>query len=250
VLLLQQGQTEAGQAVLERSLGLARQLGDRNRIAQDLSSLGVAHRDRGDLDTARRLIEESIALARNLDDRRRLATALSNLAVVEMDLGHADRAVVLLRETSAIDREFDDEWGVTVDQTNLVFALLRSGRPRAAWDTLVSTAPVALRLGDIDLIIWVIEGFAATCGALGLPLVAATLAGASDELRKTNAILLSDPDAGQLERFLGPARADTPRDEWARAVSAGRQLSHADAVAFALRQHAGRDGSPTSGDTR
>jgi predicted ATPase/class 3 adenylate cyclase len=236
VLLLQQGQTEAGQAVLEHSLVLARAAGDPVRTAQDLSSLGVAHRDRGDLDTARRLIEESVALARQTTDLPRLATALSNLAVVEMDVGNADGAVTLLRETSAIDHKLDDQWGLAVDQTNLAYALLRAGLPDQAWATLASTAPVAVELGDIDLTIWVIEGFAATCAALGRPLAAATLAGATDQLRATHAIPHSDPDAAQLERYLGPTRAGTPREAWENAFATGRQLSHEDALAFARRE--------------
>jgi predicted ATPase len=247
VLLLQQGEAEAAQAVLERSLALARDAGDPVRIAQDLSSLGVAHRDRGDADTARRLIEESIALARTTDDRPRLANALSNLAVLEMDVGAADRAVALLRETSAIDRQLDDEWGLAVDQTNLAHALLRAGQPHAARDALVPIATVALRLGDLDLVIWVIEGFAATLAALALPLPAATLAGATDELRSANGIPRSDPDAAQLERYFGPTRADVPREEWQRAFSAGRELSVEDAVAFAQREVGSRDALGSAG---
>jgi predicted ATPase len=245
VLLLQQGELEAGQTVLERSLALSREMGDSRRVAQELSSLGVARRDRGDLNAARQLLEESVALARDLDDPRRLATALSNLATVEIDSGAAERAISILREASAIDGEIGDTWGFVVDQTNLAMALLRTGLTRQAWNALASVVDHALQLADLDLTICIIEGFAATCAVLGLPLVAATLAGASDELRKSGGIPQSGPDAGLLERYLGPARADSTIDNWKRSFEAGRGLSQDDAVAFVLKE-AGRALNDTS----
>ena len=66
VLLDEQGELAAGLRLLERSLAICRDLGDRDQQARTLNSLGVTHRHLGNLDTARSLFEESIIIAREL----------------------------------------------------------------------------------------------------------------------------------------------------------------------------------------
>ena len=66
ILLQQQGEPEAALPLLERSLAIWRDLGDRDQQARELNSLGITHKYLGDLDTARSLLEESAAISREL----------------------------------------------------------------------------------------------------------------------------------------------------------------------------------------
>jgi tetratricopeptide (TPR) repeat protein len=70
VMLDEQGEPEAARGLFERSLAIWRELGDRDRQARELSSLGVTHRWLGHLDTARSVLEESAAIAREIGVRR------------------------------------------------------------------------------------------------------------------------------------------------------------------------------------
>ncbi len=86
VLLLQQGDVQKGRDVLAKCLRIWERIGDRSKIAMELNSLGLAYRALGQSDRARRLLERSAGVARDIGEERRLATALSNLAMLEMDL--------------------------------------------------------------------------------------------------------------------------------------------------------------------
>ena len=66
VLLQQQGEPQAALRLLERSLAIWRDLGDRDQQARELNSLGITHHHLDDLDTARSLLEESAAISREI----------------------------------------------------------------------------------------------------------------------------------------------------------------------------------------
>jgi len=89
VLLDEQGEPAAALRLFERSLAIWRELGDRDKQARELSSLGVTHRWLGHLDTARSVLEESVAIAREIGSDLRLAGALTNLGQTEREAGPA-----------------------------------------------------------------------------------------------------------------------------------------------------------------
>jgi tetratricopeptide (TPR) repeat protein len=111
VLLQQQGEPQAALPLLERSLGIWRDLGDRDQQVRELNSLGVTHKHLGDPDTARSLLEESAAISREVGSDFRLAAALTNLGQLEADAGNFDRATQVLQEALAIDTKQGDMFG-------------------------------------------------------------------------------------------------------------------------------------------
>ncbi|MGO9083580.1 MAG: tetratricopeptide repeat protein [Streptosporangiaceae bacterium] len=66
MLLRQQAELDAAIHVLERSLTIWRDRGDRAQEARELNTLAITHRHLGNLDTARSLFEQSIAITREL----------------------------------------------------------------------------------------------------------------------------------------------------------------------------------------
>src|ERR1700691_2420360 len=72
VLLQQQGEMQDALSLLERSLAIWRDLGDRDQKARELNSLGITHHFLGDLDTARALLEDSAAICREIGSNFRL----------------------------------------------------------------------------------------------------------------------------------------------------------------------------------
>ena len=57
--------------LLERSLAIWRDLGDRDQQARELNSLGITHHHLGELDTSRSLLEDSAAISREIGSDRR-----------------------------------------------------------------------------------------------------------------------------------------------------------------------------------
>ncbi len=234
VLMLQHGENEAGRAVLESCLAHWRAEDDLSRVAIELNSLGVAHRNLGDRAAAREALGEAVALARRIDDRGRLATALSNLATVETDAGSPELAVGMLREVLQIDTELGDAWGQSVDHLNIAGALARSGRTDEAFGELLEHTQAAVALGDVDLTASVVEMFCILHAHRGDARRAALLLGAAQAIRAKAELPLPVPDQVLLDDALAPVRDVVDLREWDLLVEQGAGRGVADAVALAV----------------
>jgi hypothetical protein len=150
-----------------------------------------------------------------------------------MDVGDYPAAIEAAHRAIAADEALDDPWGLAIDHSNLVEALLHSEGPERAHDELCEVAPKAVALGDIDLSIDVIETAAAIWAGLGHAPRAATLLGAAEKQRRIVGIPRTAPDQQHLDRFIGPARARTDEQTWNDALDRGAAMSLEEAVAEA-----------------
>ena len=228
VLLQQQGEPQAALLLLERSLAIWRDLGERDQQARELNSLGITHHHLDDFDTARSLLEESAAISREVGSDMRLAAALTNLGQLEADAGNFDRATQVLQEALAIDRKQGDMLGVALDQQSLAGVSLRAGRAWEARDLLSSMAGYVASCGDPELLTTSLEMAAANAAQLGEALRAARLTGAADAIRQKTGIPIRQPE--MLEEFLAPARATSVPEAWDAALAAGRALTQQQAA--------------------
>jgi predicted ATPase/class 3 adenylate cyclase len=244
VLLQQQGEPQASVRVLERSLAIWRDLGDRDQQARELNSLGITHHYLGDLDTARALLEESAAIAREVGSDMRVAAALTNLGQAESDAGNFDRATEVLQEALALDRKQADMLGVALDQQSLAGVSLRAGRGRQARELLADMSDYVASCGDPELLATTLELSAATEAQLNEGLRAARRVGAAEAIREKTGIPLKQADL--LERFLAPARAAIAPEEWDAELAAGRALSQQQAAT--LLGSSAAPGTRRSGD--
>jgi tetratricopeptide (TPR) repeat protein len=230
VLLQQQSEPQAALQLLERSLAIWRDLGDRDQQARELNSLGITHHHLDDFDTARSLLEESAAISREVGSDMRLAAALTNLGQLEADAGNFDRATQVLQEALAIDTKQGDMLGVALDQQSLAGVHLRAGRAADARDLLAAMADYVVSCGDPELLATTLEMAAANAAQLGEGLRTARLVGASEAIRQKTGIPIKQPE--MLEEFLAPVRATTAPAEWDAALAAGRTLTQQQAAAL------------------
>jgi predicted ATPase/class 3 adenylate cyclase len=228
VLLQQQGEPEAAREVLERSLAIWRDLGERDQQARELNSLGITYHHLHDVDTARSLLEESAAISREVGTPMRLAAALTNLGQLEADARNFDRATEVLQEALAIDREQGDMLGVAIDQQSLAGVALRAGRAQEARDLLSAMADYVISCGDPELLATTLEMAAANAAQFGEGLRAARLVGAADAIRQKTGIMIKLAET--LEELLAPARASIEPAEWDAALAAGRALTQQQAA--------------------
>ena len=228
VLLQMQSEPQAAVTLLERSLAIWRDLGDRDQQARELNSLGITHHHLDDFDTARSLLEESAAIAREVGSDFRLAAALTNLGQLESDAGNFDRATQVLQEALAIDTKQGDMLGVALDQQSLAGVHLRAGRGGEARDLLSAMAAYVVSSADPELLATTLEMCAANAAQLGEGLRAARLAGAAEAVRQKTGIPIKQPE--MLEEFLAPARATTAPGEWDAALATGRALTQQQAA--------------------
>jgi len=224
ILLDQLGEAAEALLVLERSLAIYRELGDREHEARELNSLGIVHRHLGDIDKALTLLGQAIAINRELGSTR-LGASLANLAQLESAIGRYDRATAALREALALDEARGDPWGVAVDRHTLMLVSLRDGRPAEARDQLRETLDYVADSGNTSLLINTVETAAAIAARLDDAPLAARLAGAADALRQETGMLLSQQETDMLDEFLAPARASLGDQEWHGRLAAGAGLS-------------------------
>jgi predicted ATPase/class 3 adenylate cyclase len=224
-ILQQQGQNDLAVSFFERSLAIWRDLGDRDKTARELNSLGITQSHLGHPDTARSLLADSISIARELGAGGRLAAALTSLGHVESSAGNIDLAISVLREALAIDRAHGDMLGVAIDQQSLAVASLRAGRAREARQLLADTIDYVISSGDTEFLANTLELSAAVAAHLQAGLRAARLAGAAEGVRQRMGMPIPERDAAMVERFLAPARAAIARDIWEAELTAGRALS-------------------------
>jgi tetratricopeptide (TPR) repeat protein len=106
---------------------------------------------RGDLVTARSLTEEAVALFRVMGEKERIAWSLSTLGLLDIQEGEYSRAYTLLEESLAIHRESGDKRGIASTQVRLAQVLLVSlGDQEAIHAFLDEGLGLYTELGDKD----------------------------------------------------------------------------------------------------
>jgi predicted ATPase/class 3 adenylate cyclase len=240
VLTQQQGETEKSLEYLERSLAIARELGDLNRQARELNSLGITHDVLGDLERARSLLEESADIARSVGDISRLAAALTNLGHVESYSGNHVRALEILEEALQLDQEAGDTLGIALDQQSLAAANLRLGQPERADELLSSMLDYLARSGDNQFLATTLEIAACISIALGDGQRAARLFGAAEDLRLKASIPNDKRSQTEIEEYVNKARATVSSDVWDAALSASRDLNQEEMIVLLRTSSDGR----------
>ncbi len=113
------GDLNRSETLLAQSLALSRELGDRQRIAQNLRNMAYVAHQKGDFDRARTLYGESLALYKALDDRQGIAGVLNNLGYMAQNQRDFESAYNLFSETLRIWREIEAS-----DQIGIILFLL------------------------------------------------------------------------------------------------------------------------------
>ena len=225
---------ESGRAIerFEAALRLLRDVDDRSAIARELNSLGVAHRNAGDLARAEPLLEESLAMWRLLGDRGGVATVLTNLGILALDRDRVGEARTILEEAVELDRELGSVGGVAYSSSALAAALLRGGRRGEALPLIGSALEVYARLGDADGVAECLERLAEADQASD-PAHAARLLLAAREIRDRERLATRPIDQGRAEAIYAAVAAALTSEELALAGAQARAMDIDAAVAYA-----------------
>ena len=133
----------------EESLAIAREIGDKGRVAMTLQLLGMAVSEQGDRAAALEHFEESLAMIREIGPPRRLAAALQNLAHWHTDGGDSVAAEAVLEQTLALAHELGDRGGNTAAaMTNLAGLAVKRGAYVRARELLFEAADISQEIGS------------------------------------------------------------------------------------------------------
>jgi predicted ATPase/class 3 adenylate cyclase len=229
ILLDQRGEPERAAELVERSLAVFREQGDRERIGGALNSLGSIRRALGDFDAARPLLEESLAIRRELGDDTRTASTLGNLGTLAFERGDLDDAEARFLEELELDRANGNEWGTCAALDSLAAVAIERGHHERARELTREMLGLAKRVGDSELIAFGLEKAAVLAAVEGDAARAGRLAGAADAVRESVGIERSEFDSTWVERHLS-AMAGA---EFGAARSEGRELDVDEALSEA-----------------
>ena len=228
---------ERAATLLQDSLTLRRELGDRSGIATSLHSLSRVRFYQGDHQRAVALCEESLALRRELGDRHGIAMSLNILGVIARNRGDQTAARTLLEESLGLFRELGDQWGIGLLLNNLA----RVARDLGDWTWMADLCAESLTLfrevGDRHGIAWVLSNLAIVARFRGRWERAARMFGAAEALRESvgsSSLSLSPAERGAYETAVTAVRAELDPDVYTAAWADGRALPLDQAIAYAL----------------
>ena len=141
--------------LLESSLALSRQAGDKHITSDALRNLGTAEILRGDYARAESLLREVVSLSQEIGERRRVAIALHNLAWIAFFTGDYEHCHALEAEAVPLFSGAGDKWHAGLALALQGLAICRSGQPDRAEQT-------------VEQVFAALQGQEGNNGALGL----------------------------------------------------------------------------------
>jgi tetratricopeptide (TPR) repeat protein len=260
--------------LVEEQLGLWREIGDRDGMADALVSLGSMARYQGDYPRAQTLAEEGLALFMEQETAWGIAWALQILGDVALDQGAIARATGLFQNALDVSRQADMQESVGWSLINLghiayvqgdvvralplfeeTLALFRDlGERNGMAQVLLELAHVARVQGDYDRAAgrfaeslalcrkvqnardtgYCLAGLAGIAAASGRPERAARLFGAAEALRESLGVPLPPVNRADYDRDVAATRAQLDAATFAAAWAEGQTMTLDDAVAYAL----------------
>jgi non-specific serine/threonine protein kinase len=220
--------------LLDESLTIARELGDRWTEALVLHHLGrVAYYD-GDPAAARALGEESLAIAEAVGDDWLIAWALHLLGLAAYIATDYPTARAYYARSLAIRREIGDQEGIAILQSLTGIVDLREGDLARAHTLIREGLPVLQAVHgpwSLAMPLALISGIAA---AQGQPVRAARLGGAAVALGEAHKMPLIPLIEAVLTEGMDAAKRALGDAAYAAALAEGRAMSLDEAVAEAL----------------
>jgi predicted ATPase len=234
IMLGDRGDLDGSRRAFERSLELARALGDDGRVASALNNLGTLAMFAGRYEDAQRLYEQVLAVHRRRGSAHGLAGVLENLGSVALVRGDAAAAAAALDEARTHARRLDEARAASSAARWLARALVRLGELDRARELLLESLELAQQIGHRQGLACAVDFTAAWAAATGDAAAAARLLGAGEGLfASIGATRLPDVAAldAETEREV---RAAIGAEAFEAEAEAGRVEGQADAVRLAL----------------
>jgi non-specific serine/threonine protein kinase len=231
---LDQGDLGTARARWEESLAMFRDLGDKGGIASSFHNLGAVALDQGDYGAARTFSEESLAMWRELGGKGGIAFSLWCLGRDAHARGDYSAARAFLEESLVICREEGDRQGIAANLVHLGTAASDQRDYGAAWGFFREGLAICWELGYKREIVKYLEGFAVMAIGQGQTERAARLFGTAVGLREAMGAPLPPADRAELDRAVAAVRTALGEEAFAAAWAEGRALAPEEAVQYAL----------------
>ncbi|MFB6285514.1 MAG: tetratricopeptide repeat protein, partial [Candidatus Bipolaricaulia bacterium] len=142
------GNWELSRDLREQSLALYREVGDKQFSARMMVNIGGLERQQKNLEQARELYEQSLTMVRELDDKESIAKIQMNLGILQWQLGHPDDGQELLQRSLAIERELGHKEDIAMNLGNMSVMELKKGNMDKSRELIEESLAIARQIGD------------------------------------------------------------------------------------------------------
>jgi tetratricopeptide (TPR) repeat protein len=245
ILAWHQGDDEEAGALLENSLTIYRELGDKVGISELLWWQGHLAKRQEDHRAARALFEESLAISRERGHKGRIGASLQALGEVAYLQGNNGTARVLFEESLAISRELAIKNDIAWSLYHLGGVALSERDYGTARAHLVESLAIFQELGQKRGIAHDLERTAVVAAAQAQSELAARLFGAAERLRAAMGAPLSPAERVEHDRSVAALRTALAEAAYAAAWTEGRAMPLEEITASALveGEALGQDGA-------
>jgi non-specific serine/threonine protein kinase len=227
-----------GRELLEQSLRISREAGDRILVAEALLQLAATAWGMGNTERGKEIYEEGIILCREAGYTFRLPDFLFSLGYQLLLEGDYERGAALNEEAVAICREHGYKRSLNFALDNLGWATLLQGDHARARSFYEESLGISKELGDKACASESLDGLACIAGATGEPARAARLFGAAEAMRDTlsEAVVFqhTPEEAAWREPSRARARSRLGETAWEGTLSEGQAMGLKEAIEYAL----------------
>jgi non-specific serine/threonine protein kinase len=238
-----QGDHLSAEPLVQESLGLFKELGDKVGTAYALSNAGYVALGQGRYGQAIAVIEEAADLFLEEGEKWGAAIELGFLAVAWRNRGDHKRAKRLAERALAISREIGERQASTSALYTLAILARTEGKDEHARNLFEEGLRLSAELGNEADVAHCLEGLASMYGAEGKIVRAARLWGAEEALleKLEDAVYTYLPDRALHRSQVAAARSQVDEAAWTAAWIEGRAMSLEQAVSYALEQEPASD---------
>lgn len=231
------GEYATAHSMLEESMHISRELGDKKSLAETLHALGNVLYSQGDIAKARPFFEESLRVEQDVSNRK---TSLHNLGLMLYEQGDYSSAASLIEEALAIERGIGDTRRVAHALANLGLVAFEQGDYVLALSRQRESLAIRQELGAKLGIAYSLEGLAMLYRGLGRAEKAARLWGAAQTMRESIGAPIPPKERTRYKREMDMVRTQLGEVGFQYAFTEGRSMTSEQAVIDALEEAKGK----------
>jgi tetratricopeptide (TPR) repeat protein len=210
--------------LLEESIAIYREVGDKKYLADALNSRSYIAMDQADYPLAQSLLEESQILFQDAESLSGIGWTVSNLGFVALHQKDYARARQFFEEGYKIRRDLGEKFGTLLSLISIGTVSIFLGDLRTARIDLEQALNGLHKVGYKQGIAESLEGLAGVAGASGNPRRAARLFGAAEALREASRAPMSQAEHSLKDPMIKDCQSRMNKDEFVQSWSVGRQM--------------------------
>lgn len=227
-----QGEYESARTLLQESLPICRELGDKDVCALSLGRLSSVAYTQGNYAESLLFANESLALYQELDDRWGIANILNGKGELARLQGDYEAAGRFYEESLALSRELGDKFGMSILLHNLAYVVQHQGDYQRAASLFKEGLTTCLELREKVSVALAVAGLAGIAGLTEQPERAACLFGAAQTALVSLGIVLDTIDRSDWDRDIQTVKTQLESEVFATFWEEGCAMSLEQAVEY------------------